>query len=220
MDPLLNRKNEPKYLDSLKQIGYEPISRIQFSDDDPSKKAQIIGMYTDGGLLRGQAICFNEELNCIIGGRGAGKSSLLDYLRFVLGDEPDATELRQKLRHRYAGLIGNSTTVYVLVEDPNDDLWLYERKFEFEEETHRGRPNTITITSSQASKHQVFIDRMETMKFGEDSELFSVDFYGQGEVHSITNQADTSRQLKLVDNFASHSIALNERCKLEITIWG
>lgn len=209
LDPMLDRNQEPRYLDELKQIGFEPISRIQFSDDDPSKKAQIIGMYSDGGLLREQAICFNEELNCVIGGRGAGKSALLDYLRFVLGDEPDADELKQKLRKRYVNLIGNSTSVYVLVEDPSDDLWLYERKFEFVEEKNRGRPNTIEITSPRTTKHQVFPERMETIKFGDESELFSVDFYGQGEVQSITNQAETSRQLKLVDNFAS--VSINQR---------
>lgn len=210
LDPMLDRSKKPKYLDSLKQIGYEPITRVQHSNDDPSKKAQVIGCYANGGILREQAISFNEQLNCIIGGRGAGKSALLDYLRFVLGDEPDADELKQKLRKRYAGLIGNSTTVYVLVEDAKDDLWLYERKLEFEEKKLRGIPKSICITSPEAIKYQVFIDKMEAVKFVDDTGNFSVDFYGQGEVQSITNQAETSRQLKLIDNFARPSIHQRE----------
>lgn len=210
LDPMPDRNNKPKYLDSLKQIGYEPTTRVQHSDDDPSKKAQVIGVYADGGILRNQTISFNEELNCIIGGRGAGKSTLLDYLRFVLGDEPDADELKQKLRKRYVDLIGNSTTVYVLVEDTKDDLWLYERKLEYEFEKNRGRPDTIKITSPKATKYQIFVDRMETVKFGDDSDNFSVDFYGQGEVQSITNQAETNRQLKLIDNFVNTSISQRE----------
>ena len=210
LDPMPDRNQKPKYLDSLKQIGFEPITRVRHSNDDPSKKAQVIGFYTNGGVLRDQTISFNEQLNCIIGGRGAGKSALLDYLRFVLGDEPDADELKQKLRKRYTGLIENSTTVYVLVEDANDDFWLYERTLEYDSEKHRGRPDSIVVTSPKATKYQVFIDKREVVKFGDDTDSFSVDFYGQGEVQSITNQAETSRQLKLIDNFVSASINQRE----------
>lgn len=210
LDPMPDRNNQPKYLDGLKQIGYEPITRVQHSNEDPSKKAKVIGIFADGGLLRGQYISFNEELNCIIGGRGAGKSALLDYLRFVLGDEPDADELKEKLRKRYVDLIGNSTTVFVLVEDAKDELWLYERKLEYEHEKNRGRPDTIKITSPKAAKYQIFIDRMEAVKFGDDTDYFLIDFYGQGEVQSITVQAKTDRQLKLIDNFVNTSISQRE----------
>ena len=38
-----------------------------------------------GGYLRGSRLDFADGLNCIIGGRGAGKTTILELLRFALG---------------------------------------------------------------------------------------------------------------------------------------
>jgi len=45
----------------------------------------ILSLKVSGGFLAGQEFHFNPGLNCLIGARGTGKSTLLKLLRFVLG---------------------------------------------------------------------------------------------------------------------------------------
>ena len=42
-----------------------------------------------GGFLAGAELEFADGLNCLIGGRGAGKTTALEFLRFGLGLMPD-----------------------------------------------------------------------------------------------------------------------------------
>ena len=42
-----------------------------------------------GGFLGGTELEFVDGLNCLIGGRGAGKTTALEFLRFGLGLMPD-----------------------------------------------------------------------------------------------------------------------------------
>ncbi|MBI9051896.1 MAG: AAA family ATPase, partial [Anaerolineaceae bacterium] len=124
-------------------------------------------------------------MNCIIGGRGSGKSTIIDYLRFVFNNEPVDPELKNKFRKRLVDLIRENTEVYVLLEDTENNIWLYMRKFQHSEETH-GNNIEFTITSPQTSIYQVIINEKRIIKFEKDLSKFTIEFYGQGEVQSIT----------------------------------
>ena len=45
----------------------------------------IRSIHFEGGLLNGQKVAFSPHLNCIIGIRGSGKSSVIESLRYALG---------------------------------------------------------------------------------------------------------------------------------------
>jgi DNA repair ATPase RecN len=65
-------------------------TRVRFKDDLPSTPSpRIVGMRlrcTSGkGLFDEAVIAFNPNLNCIIGPRGSGKSTVVEALRYVLG---------------------------------------------------------------------------------------------------------------------------------------
>ena len=49
---------------------------------------EIRRLVVQGGFLDGLEVSFQSGLNCIIGARGTGKSSVLNLLRFTLGDWP------------------------------------------------------------------------------------------------------------------------------------
>ena len=51
-----------------------------------------------GGFLAGAHLEFADGLNCLIGGRGAGKTTALEFLRFGLGLMPDAKTNLQRYR--------------------------------------------------------------------------------------------------------------------------
>jgi ABC-type cobalamin/Fe3+-siderophores transport system ATPase subunit len=61
----------------------------------------------EGGTLHGQTIRFSPELNTLIGIRGSGKSSILESLRYVLGNSLEADDndydYKQKLIERTFG---------------------------------------------------------------------------------------------------------------------
>ena len=198
-------KMDAANLNGLSQLGFEPSNRLSKTNITSGTKSRILGMYSNGGLLGEQVFAFNEDLNCLIGGRGSGKSTIVDYLRFVFGGEPLDEDLQHKFRKRLVDLIRESTTVNILVEDADGKLWLYERMFSF---TSSQRANTTKyeITSLPATVYQVILNQKRIVKFEDEIPLFRVEFYGQGEVQSITDTAEPARQLRLVDNFAQSSI--------------
>src|SRR3954463_11168834 len=51
---------------------------------------QIKSVELTGGFLQGVKLEFGDSLNCIIGGRGTGKTSVLEAIRYALDRMPDA----------------------------------------------------------------------------------------------------------------------------------
>ena len=196
-------------LHGLAQIAFEPLNRIQLSEPLITNKAKIIGMYSNGGHLSEQVYAFNEDLNCIIGGRGAGKSVIIDYLRFVFGNEPLDDELQSKFRKRLVDLVRDQTTVYVLASTQEGELWLYEKTLTYTS-SKRGNRTNFEITSPEATVYQIILNQKRAVKFEDSRPSFRIEFYGQGEVQSITNTTEPIRQLRLIDNFVKSSVSQRE----------
>jgi len=58
-------------------------------DAKPSDHHVVLSLRVTGGFLSGANLNFADGLNCLIGGRGAGKTTALEFLRFGLGLMPD-----------------------------------------------------------------------------------------------------------------------------------
>ena len=56
---------------------------------------RIVSLRVNGGFLKEQTAVFNPGLNCIIGGKGTGKSLLVEFLRFALAQPSADTEIRK-----------------------------------------------------------------------------------------------------------------------------
>jgi len=52
----------------------------------------VLSLRVTGGFLAGAEMEFADGLNCLIGGRGAGKTTALEFLRFGLGLMPDSKD--------------------------------------------------------------------------------------------------------------------------------
>jgi ABC-type lipoprotein export system ATPase subunit len=65
-------------------------SRIRLEDFIPNNIPYIVGLKIKGGILDAQAIKLSKNLTCIIGGRGTGKSTLLEALREASGNQSSA----------------------------------------------------------------------------------------------------------------------------------
>lgn len=65
-------------------------ARVRIEDLIPQSIPKVLGIHLNGGFLSGQSIQFSQNLNCIIGGRGTGKSTAFEAVRCLLGDETDS----------------------------------------------------------------------------------------------------------------------------------
>ncbi len=58
-------------------------ARIRLEDDVPVSVPYVMGVKIDGNFLDDRKINFSRNLNCIIGGRGAGKSTVFECVRVI-----------------------------------------------------------------------------------------------------------------------------------------
>jgi energy-coupling factor transporter ATP-binding protein EcfA2 len=97
--------------EGLRQIVHEPKERVYIGDGDPTAFTHsAIGSFSVAPqnetffLRKVGGIYFSEGLNCVIGPRGAGKSSLLDVIALTLGDQ----SVLKPERNNYAGFFFKS----------------------------------------------------------------------------------------------------------------
>lgn len=84
---LTRLKMETLSFDSLRLALTDGAARVRLEDLIPEMVPRFVGMKLEGGFLRDQVIHFSPNLTCIIGGRGAGKSTMLESLRACSGNE-------------------------------------------------------------------------------------------------------------------------------------
>lgn len=93
--------------------------RHRISIDPPSfTHSQVTGVHIVGSFLKDMWVAFNPAINCLIGCKGSGKTSILECLRFVLNTDvpPDRRESVQKhLQH----ILGPAGYVECLVRRSN-----------------------------------------------------------------------------------------------------
>jgi ABC-type lipoprotein export system ATPase subunit len=65
----------------------QPTARVRIEDLIPATVPYFVGVKLDGGFLDGQVIKLSKNLTCIIGGRGAGKSTVMESIRAVSGND-------------------------------------------------------------------------------------------------------------------------------------
>lgn len=78
-------------MDTLSFSGFKnaltlPESRIRLENYIPESIPHFVGIQFEGGLLDGQIVHFSKNLTCVIGGRGTGKSTLLQSIREASGN--------------------------------------------------------------------------------------------------------------------------------------
>lgn len=117
-------------VEGLRQAFLDPESRIRLTGDpEPEEHTEMLALAWQGGFLDGAAIHFNENLNVLVGGRGTGKSTIVESLRYVLGLEPlgeEATKAHEGIVRR---VLGSGTKISLLVRShrPSKREYLIER---------------------------------------------------------------------------------------------
>ncbi len=98
------KMTEPS-VEGLRQAFLDPGSRIRHPDDYAiAARDQLFTVSWEAGFLAGQKVVFSEQLSCLIGGKGTGKSTVIESLRFVLEKE----HADPGLAKQYEGLCENA----------------------------------------------------------------------------------------------------------------
>ena len=106
-------KGEPTF-EGIKQIIYEPKSRVRIQDNEPEEKPDYLVIdrieieHKDFGK---QVILFNQGLNTIIGGRSSGKSILLGCVAKLCGTK-QVIKINKKEYDKYIAEISHSSKLY------------------------------------------------------------------------------------------------------------
>lgn len=87
---LTRLKMETLSFNALRLALIDSAARTRLEDLLPESIPQFIGMKLEGGFLDGQVIRFSRNLTCIIGGRGAGKSTMMESLRVCSGNKVES----------------------------------------------------------------------------------------------------------------------------------
>jgi DNA repair exonuclease SbcCD ATPase subunit len=149
---------------------------------------RLICLRIVGGFLDGVTLDLAHGLNCVIGARGTGKTTVLEFVRYALDALPDDGPARKRVETLVEGnLAGGRIEVAIQNRDGLD-----------------------CIVSRSAGEPPVVLNanREPTDINLRSGGLFSVDIFSQDEVEAVADQSGS--QLNLIDNFQATQIAAIE----------
>lgn len=186
-------------------------SRIRLEGSHVEEKyPRLLGLAVEGGFLSGDGklnhkepflIHFNQNLNTIIGGRGTGKSSLIEAIRYVFDLSPRTEATAAQHTNITAATLPKGACITAFYELANGSRYKIVRRAD-------QNPAVFDIDSGQK------IDIHPKNLLPGDVPL---EVYGQKEVYEIAN--DVSFQLNLIDTFLIDSLHEVERRENELLRW-
>jgi len=170
-------KMERINLESLRQCFVDPDVRIRQENELLSfAYPQICKVAINSGFLDGQEVKFHSGLTSILGAKGAGKSLLIEFMRFALGQEPNNTAILEDHISKLRSRLGEFGAVEVTVTDENGKETKISRVFRELD----GSPYEDTVPY-------------------DPSQLFPVLFLSQNEIIAIAE--NENEQLQFIDRF-------------------
>jgi hypothetical protein len=166
-------------IEGLRQAFLDCESRIRLnSDPAPTPHTELIAVSWAGGLLDGQSLRLNESLNVLIGGRGAGKSTLIESLRYAFELPPKGDEAKRTHDSMIKSVLGSGATISVLLRSPrpSPQYYLIER-----------------IYGSKARVRDQSGELLQNVK--PQSVLGNLEVYGQHEISELTRFPEKLAQL-------------------------
>ncbi len=118
-------------IEGLRQAFLDPESRISLnsSGDEVEPDVRIDAIAWGGGFLADQALHLHESLNVLIGGRGTGKSTVVESLRYAFEMEPLGKEARETHQQIVRSVLGSGSRIWVKVHatKPSSRSYVIER---------------------------------------------------------------------------------------------
>lgn len=179
-------------IEGLRQAFLDPDSRIRLLfEEEPPEHTEMKALTWEGGFLDGAAIHLNGNLNTLIGGRGTGKSTIIESLRYVLDLEPFGEEAKKASSGILKQVIRSGTKISLLVHShhPSPKDYLIERTYPNPPVIRDADGNVLSLTPQDICRN--------------------VEIYGQHEIGELTKSP--TKLPRLLDRFLDEDIHLAER---------
>lgn len=176
-------------IEGLKQAFLDWESRIRHPEYLPEDEfSKLIAARWTGGFLDGLSIRFNENLNCLIGGKGTGKSTVLETLRYAFDKEPDHNEIRRDHKSIVDEVFKAGSEIEVLVEkhEPDSNRYLIRR-------AHNEEPVVYRWDEKAGERGETLRD------LSPEDILPGIEIYGQKEILELSR--NSSIQINLLKWF-------------------
>ena len=171
-------------LRDLRRALLDPGARIRYEDTIQRPRiARILGIRFNGGFFQEHTIGFSDNLTCLIGGRGTGKSAAIEGLRYVFEHELDhlpkdkRDDINGRREHTLTG-----TLMEVLFVDESGDHMVLRRQYD------RPRTKCCDVDGTERDEIDVSV-----------SSHLDVRVYGWGEIEDVARSK--RGQLRLIDGF-------------------
>jgi len=147
----------------------------------------ILSLEVTGGFFKGARLEFADGLNCIIGGRGTGKTTVLELVRYVLNQMPDEKAAPARAKALKALVQSNLGTgrIRVGVRTKHGVGYLAERPWN----------DSPQVLNEQGEATPISFDR---------DLIFKADIYSQNEIEEIAT--NLSLQIALIDKFIEEDV--------------
>lgn len=182
----LLKLDEKVDLEGLMQCFFDPDVRLKEKEKfKPSRFARIIDLKASDGFMKHQNVRFHSGLNSIIGGKGVGKSLIVEYIRFVLNQESNDDEIRNDHLGKLEKQLGYDNFVEASIELESGARYRLKKTFS-------DNPEFKCINESTGEEYQ-----------GDINKLFRVLCYSQTEVLKISEKPRS--QIELIDSFIDNT---------------
>ena len=179
-------------LEGLRQAFLDPGSRIRLnSDPEPEDHTELVSLAWKGGFLDGVEVPLNPNLNVLVGGRGAGKSTIIESLRYALDLEPVGEEARKAHQGIVTRVLRSGTQISLRMRS--------YRPTQAEYTIERTVPNPPVVRDGNGQ-----VSNLRPMEV-----LPHIEVYGQHEISELTRSAE--KLTRLLDRFVEREPSLVRR---------
>lgn len=165
--------------ESFKLAFQDPDSRVRLNSDLSEKYySRIEHLKIIGGYLDGVDIDFSAHLNAVIGGRGTGKSTLLECIRYVMERRPigrNAQKQHDEIIRVNLGETNARVELAIRSSSMNGKRFILSRRY--------GESTNVLDENGQPSAFTPF------------DLLPGIEIYGQNEIYEIAQNKISQRQL-------------------------
>lgn len=165
--------------ESFKQAFQDPESRVRLNSDVSEKYySHIESLKVTGGYLDGVHIEFSEHLNAVIGGRGTGKSTLLECIRYALQLKP----IGKNAQRQHDEII-------------KENLGKSKARVELVIRSSKMNGKRFTVARRYGESASVKDENGNISAFTPFDLLPGLEVYGQNEIYEIAQDKASQRQL-------------------------
>jgi DNA repair ATPase RecN len=187
-------------VEGLRQAFLDPESRIRLhSDPFPEPHAEFVAMAWEGGFLEGTRLHFSGNLNVLVGGRGTGKSTVIESLRYVLAIDPIGEEANKAHQGVLKHVLQSGTKVSLLVR------------------SHHPAKHDYTIERTIPNPPVVKDENGDILNLSPRDVVPGVEVFGQHEISELTKSRE--KLTLLLERFVKRDPnAIAQKAKLRLAL--